>query len=91
MHSPTEPEQIKPARASSAAGWIGPLLAMLVVQATSAFLSRLIPTLAPTLMAELGWSETEIGYLAALNTVGSILFLLSGAPLMWRTGPIRAL
>ncbi|WP_262032186.1 MFS transporter, partial [Microvirga sp. Mcv34] len=64
---------------------------MLTMQATSAFLSRLIPTLAPILMAELGWSETEIGYLTALNTVGSILFLLSGAPLMRRTGSIRAL
>ena len=71
--------------------WVWPLLATLIMQATAAFLTRLIPTLAPALLDELSWSETAIGYLASLGTVGSILFLFAGAPLIRRAGPIRAL
>jgi MFS family permease len=71
--------------------WLWPLVATLAIQITSAFLSRMIPTLAPALMAEVGWPETFIGYLASLNTVGSIVFLIAGAPLIARAGPIRSL
>jgi MFS family permease len=39
----------------------------------------------------LGWSDTAIGYLAAVTTFGSIAFLLTGNPLIRRVGPIRAL
>jgi MFS family permease len=39
----------------------------------------------------LGWSDTAIGYLAPATTAGSIVFLLTGIPLMRRAGPIRAL
>jgi MFS family permease len=71
--------------------WMWPLVATLALQVTSAFLSRLVPTLAPVLIAEWGWSEAAVGYLASLNTVGSILFLIAGTPLMMRVGPIRSL
>jgi MFS family permease len=71
--------------------WLWPLIATLAIQITSAFLSRFIPTLAPTLMAEVGWSEAAVGYLASLNTAGSILFLVVGTPLIAGAGPIRAL
>jgi MFS family permease len=71
--------------------WVWPLLATLIMQATAAFLTRLVPTLAPAILEELHWSETAIGYLASLGTVGSILFLFAGAPLIRRAGPIRAL
>jgi MFS family permease len=71
--------------------WIGALAATLVLQATAAFLTRLVPTIAPAIMPEFGWSETTIGYLAAITTFGSIALLLTGNPLIRRAGPIRAL
>jgi MFS family permease len=71
--------------------WVGPLVAIFLMQATAAFLTRLVPTIAPAIMPELGWTETAIGYLAAVTTFGSIAFLLTGNPLIRRTGPIRAL
>lgn len=71
--------------------WLGALAATLALQATAAFLTRLVPTIAPALMPELGWSATAIGYLAAVTTFGSIAFLMTGHPLIRRVGPIRAL
>lgn len=91
MARPTRSTADQPASKPAPVGWVGALLATLLIQATTSFLSRLIPTLAPTMTAEFGWSATAIGYMASLNTLGSILFLLGGAPLIRRTGPIRAL
>ena len=71
--------------------WIGPLAATFLMQATAAFLTRLVPAIAPAVMPELGWTGTAIGYLAAVTTFGSIVFLLTGNPLIRRAGPIRAL
>jgi MFS family permease len=79
-----------PARGSSRS-WVGPLLATLALQATAAFLGRVIPTLAPAFSREFGWSETAVGYLAGLGTAGSIVFLVVGHPLIRRVGPIRVL
>lgn len=71
--------------------WVGPLVATFLMQATAAFLTRLVPTIAPAVMPEFGLTETAIGYLSAVTTFGSIAFLLTGNPLIRRTGPIRAL
>ncbi len=71
--------------------WLAPLVATLLLQITSAFLSRLAPALAPLLTLEAGLSPNAIGHLSAIGTVGSIIFLVMGAPLIRRTGPIRAL
>lgn len=79
------------ATALSGQSWLAPLVATLVLQTTAAFLTRLVPTIAPALTREIGLSPTAVGYLAAITTLGSITFLLSGAPLIRRTGPIRAL
>src|SRR5829696_7081377 len=68
-----------------------PLVATFLLQATASFLTRIVPTIAPAVMPELGWTETAIGYLAAMTTFGSVAFLLTGNPLIRRTGPIRAL
>jgi hypothetical protein len=67
--------------ASSSQLWLGALVATLLLQATAAFLTRLVPTLAPEMLPGLGWSDTAIGYLAAVTTFGSIAFLLTGNPL----------
>ena len=64
---------------------------MVAVQTATAFLSRVQPTLAPAMAAEHGWSDSVVGYLASLSTVGSILFLTLGAPMMRRLGSIRSL
>lgn len=71
--------------------WLRPLAAMLLVQVTSAFLSRLVPTIAPVLQDEIGIRESLIGYLSGFATIGSILFLLAGGPMMRRLGPVRSL
>lgn len=57
----------------------------------TAFLSRIPPTIAPILAEERGWSDSVVGYLASLNTLGSILFLALGAPYLRALGSVRAL
>lgn len=64
---------------------------MVAVQMATAFLSRIPPTIAPILAGERGWSDSVVGYLASLNTLGSILFLALGAPYLRALGSVRAL
>jgi MFS family permease len=71
--------------------WIAPLAAVLVIQTTATILSRIVATLAPPMLAAHGWSADMIGWLAALNTVGSVVFLMTGTPLIYRLGSIRSL
>jgi len=71
--------------------WVGPLLAMLVVQTAVSFLSRIPPTLAPTLAPRVGWPAESVGYLTSLITGASILVLLLGAPVQRRAGSMRTL
>ena len=83
---PTDPHAGTPASA-----WIWPLAATLAIQTSSSFLGRIVPTVAPVVTAEAGMSEATIGYMSALSTCGSVLFLMAGHPLIRRFGPIRAL
>lgn len=76
---------------SATPSWIGPLLATLVMQTTSAFLSRLIPTIAPVLTVKVGMDPASVGYVTAIGTIGSIVFLMAGTPVIRRAGAIRAL
>ena len=71
--------------------WLWPLLATVLMQTSVSFLVRLIPTLAPVLTAQAGVTPAFVGHLSAVSTVGSMVFLLAGIPLIRRTGPIRAL
>jgi MFS family permease len=68
---------------------IAPLAAALATQSVVAFLVRMIPTLAPVLIVEASVAPSFIGYLAAVGTVGSMLFYLTGMPLIRRVGPVR--
>lgn len=79
------------ARAPSATLWLWPLLATLGIQTTSAFLSRLVPTVAPVMTAATGLAPESIGAIAGAGTFGSIIFLMIGHPLIRRFGPIRTL
>jgi MFS family permease len=54
-------------------------------------LTRVVPTLAPVLMASLAVGPSFIGYLATLSSFGSILFYFAGMPLIRRAGSIRTL
>ncbi|MDB5512141.1 MAG: hypothetical protein JWR08_1624 [Enterovirga sp.] len=81
-----------PPEATTAPGtWIAPLVATLVIQTAAAFLTRLVPTIAPAFMPEVGMTVASIGLLAAVTTAGSIIFLLSGSVLIAQVGPIRSL
>ncbi|MBO1077798.1 MFS transporter [Roseomonas haemaphysalidis] len=71
--------------------WFAPLAAVLVIQTTATILSRIVATLAPPMLAAHGWSAGMIGWLSALNTAGSVAFLLAGTPLIYRLGSIRSL
>jgi MFS family permease len=77
--------------ASRLPAWVAPLAATVLIQTTLAYLSRLIPTLAPVLTTAAGLTPDAVGYLAAAGTAGSMLFLAAGNPLIARFGPIRAL
>ena len=68
-------------RSEPAEPWLGPLLAMLVVQTAVSFLSRIPPTLAPTLAPRVGWPAESVGYLSSLITGGSIIVRQRGTPL----------
>lgn len=68
---------------------LAPLAAAVATQSVVAFLVRMIPTLAPVLIVEASVAPSFIGYLAAVGTVGSMLFYLTGMPLIRRVGPVR--
>src|SRR6266571_2091185 len=71
--------------------WLGPLVATMTAQTASSYLSRVIPTIAPTLISEVGFTPAFVGYLVAIGSVGSMIFLLAGFPLIRQAGPVRAL
>ncbi len=71
--------------------WLKVLAATLVLQSVSAFLTRVAPTIAPYLMNEVGLPSSAIGHLSAIGTLGSMAFLLIGAPVIRRIGSIRIL
>jgi MFS family permease len=69
--------------------WLGPLVAVILLQTAAAFLLQLLPTTAPVVIQKFGWSESAIGYLMAL-TMGSAVVCLQGAGSVVRgLGPVR--
>ncbi|TCR68620.1 putative MFS family arabinose efflux permease [Bosea sp. BK604] len=71
--------------------WIAPVVAILVLQTMAAFLTRVMPTIAPALFAEFGWKDSFVGYAVAATTAGSMLVLLFGAETVRRVGSIRSM
>lgn len=71
--------------------WLAPLFAVLIIQIAASGLARLVPTTAPLLGPRIDWPATQIGYLASVLTISSVLFLLLGLPLARRFGPMRSL
>ncbi|WP_233154867.1 MFS transporter [Candidimonas nitroreducens] len=70
--------------------WIAPVAAILVLQTAASFLSRLIPIVSPSLIQDFGWNNGWVGYLAAINTAGSLFFLMVGTGFIHRIGNIRS-
>ena len=75
----------------SSSEWLPALSAIVLVQTTCAYLTRIVPTLAPAITVSSGLSDPAIGYLSGLNMAGSIVFLVVGAPFIRRFGPLRTL
>ncbi len=71
--------------------WIAALSATLLMQTVGTFLSQCVPVVAPIMTADLGIPPQTIGNFSSLNTLGAILFLLLGTPLVARFGPARML
>ncbi len=70
--------------------WIVAIVVIVVLQTVSATLSRLVPVISPAFMAEFGWRESFIGYLAAASVIGSLFMLTAGIGLIYRMGGVRA-
>jgi MFS family permease len=71
--------------------WVAALSATLLMQTVGTFLSQAVPVVAPLMTAELGLPPESVGNFSSLNTLGAILFLLFGTPLVARFGPLRML
>jgi len=71
--------------------WLGPLAVALLMQVALSFLTRVIPVIGPVVTEDAGVPPEWIGQLAALNTVGMMLFLAAGGPMLHRFGPVRSL
>lgn len=71
--------------------WVAALSATLLMQTVGTFLSQVVPVVAPLLTADLGLRPEAIGNFASINTLGAILFMLFGTPLVARFGPLRML
>ncbi|TCT07290.1 MFS transporter [Paralcaligenes ureilyticus] len=70
--------------------WAVPVIAILVLQTTTSFLTRLIPIAFPAMMEPLGWDGSWIGYLTAATTIGALFILIVGTTLIRQIGGIRA-
>lgn len=75
----------------AAAPWLGPLTVAVLMQIALSFLTRVIPVIGPVVTEDAGVPPEWIGHLAALNTLGMMIFLMIGAPVLHRFGPVRAM
>ncbi|OZI67008.1 hypothetical protein CAL28_04720 [Bordetella genomosp. 11] len=71
--------------------WVLALSTTLGMQTVASFLDQSLPVIAPLLTAGAGLSPERVGNLSSLNSLGTVLFLLFGAPLLARLGPVRML
>ncbi len=76
---------------SKPTGWLGPVVAVVLLQFIGSFTLVFMPNVAPLMAVEFGWSDSMIGFLAALIMAGSMSFLMAVAPLIHRAGPVRSI
>jgi MFS family permease len=71
--------------------WVLALSTTLGMQTVASFLDQSLPIIAPLLTAGAGIAPERIGNISSLNSLGTVLFLLFGGPILARFGPIRML
>ncbi len=71
--------------------WRTPLAVTMFIQTILSLLSRVIPTIAPTLLPQAGLDPSLVGLFDAMNTIGAMIFLVAGTPLIRHSGNIRTL
>jgi MFS family permease len=71
--------------------WGLALATTLGMQSVASFLDQSLPIIAPLLTAGAGLAPERVGNLSSLNSVGTVLFLLFGSPVLARLGPVRML
>jgi MFS family permease len=67
------------------------LAAAVLLQTLCAFLTRVFPVMGPALTEAVGVPPETIGYLAALNSLGTVWYLVAGGDLLPRLGPLRSM
>lgn len=70
--------------------WAHVLMVMLACHATSTLLLRMIPTIAPEIATQYGWSPSLVGWIATAANFGSILLVAGGVGVLHLLGSIRA-
>ena len=73
------------------ASWKVALSVTLLMQTVAAFLNQAVPVLAPLLTGSAGLPPEAAGHLSALGTLGVLVFLVMGGPILARLGPVRTL
>ena len=71
--------------------WILAIAVIVVLQTVTASISRFVPVIAPAFMAEFGWPESFVGYLASAAVIGSLFVITAGIGLIHRLGGVGAL
>ena len=71
--------------------WFWALAAAVLMQTLTAFLTRIFPVIGPALTDAAGVPSEYIGYLAAVNSIGTMWYLVAAGNLLPRLGPLRAL
>lgn len=71
--------------------WFWALAAAVLMQTLTAFLTRIFPVIGPPLTDATGVPAEYIGYLAAVNSIGTMWYLVAAGDLLPRLGPLRAL
>jgi MFS family permease len=61
------------------------------MQTVASFLNQSLAIIAPLLTAGVGIAQERVGNLSSLSSLGTVLFLLFGGPVLARLGPVRML
>ena len=86
-------DNLKPGagEANGATAWVAALAISLTMQTVSAFLTRLLPVIAPVLTSAAGVAPQNIGILTGFVAGGTMWFLMGGSLLLAYFGPVRLL
>jgi MFS family permease len=92
LHSPREGDRPTPSETEPKVPlWVLALSTTLGMQSVASFLDQSLPIIGPLLTASAGLAPERIGMISSLSALGVILFLVFGAPILARLGPVRML